>query len=322
MYNLGSGEKSRSASAGGRKSNGRQIYRLTKMPALLRNLSVLPIAAVMLIAVQQPALAINGGTLRMTPRNGWRAFEIITVGENPAGDGINYSLPGAFDGLGAWLPDAATLRVQMNHETSDAAVSEVNLSLASFQPAIANMINTGTTGGVPFVTLAQQAYDRWTNNGGASWTNTVDNTTTSFNRFCSGQSYKPNTFGFNRGFVDEIYMVTSRLQTSRPKSSSCCCSQVRPVLEFEKHSKGCRRTSGFDHQRPEELAHYSEFAGRFRQIRSGRCSFWIPRHRRSPRRQWRRFPDERGQHAPRAPDRRNFSGFEVRTSSDSRRRLS
>jgi len=176
---------------------------------------VLPIAAVMLIAAQQPALAINGGTLRMTPRNGWRAFEIISVGENPAGDGINYSLPGAFDGLGAWLPDAATLRVQMNHETSDAAVSEVDLNLATFKTVIANVINTGTTGGVTFVTSAQQAYGRWTSTGGASWTNTVDNTTTNFNRFCSGQSYKPNTFGLKRGFVDEIYITGEEGGTNR-----------------------------------------------------------------------------------------------------------
>ena len=135
-----------------------------------------------------------------------RAFEIITTGDNPAGDGYTWVMPGAFDGLGAWLPTAATLRVNINHEVTDAAVSEVNLNLANFQTAIRNVITGGTTGGVPFVTSAQQAYGRWSNDGGNSWTTTTDVSNTAFTHFCSSQSYRPNTFGTNRGFVDDIYI--------------------------------------------------------------------------------------------------------------------
>src|SRR4051794_30104221 len=77
-----------------------------------------------------PVWALNGGALRVVPRNSWRAFEVISVGDNPV-DAYSWAMPGQFDGLGAWLPDPATLRVQINHEIGDATVSEVNLNLAN-----------------------------------------------------------------------------------------------------------------------------------------------------------------------------------------------
>ena len=159
--------------------------------------------------------SLDGGALRMTPRNGWRTFEVISVGNNPAGDGFNWAMPSTFDGLGAWLPDAATLRLEINHENTDATISEVNLNHANFQSAIRNMIGSGTTGGVSFVNSAQQAYGRWSNDGGSNWTNTVDISTTSFYRFCSGQSYRPDTFGAGRGFVDNIYITGEEGSTNR-----------------------------------------------------------------------------------------------------------
>ena len=124
-------------------------------------------------------------------------------------------MPNTFDGVGAWLPDASSLRLNVNHEETDATISEVNLSLSSFQTAVSNMISGGTTGGVSFVQSAQQAYDRWSNNAGSSWTNTVDVSNTSFYRFCSGQSYDPNTFGEGRGFVDHIYITGEEGSTNR-----------------------------------------------------------------------------------------------------------
>ena len=159
--------------------------------------------------------ALDGGTLRVNPRNGWLAFEVISIGDNPAGDGFNWSMPGTFDGLGAWLPDAATLRLQVNHETSDATISEVDLDRANFEAAIDNVINSSGTGGVSFVRSARQAYDRWTNNAGTSWIDTIDTSTTSFARFCSGQSYDANTFGPGRGFVDEIYITGEEVSRGR-----------------------------------------------------------------------------------------------------------
>jgi hypothetical protein len=131
--------------------------------------------------IVESAWAINGGTLRVNPRNGWRAFEVISSGNTSTG----WTMPDNFDGIGAWLPDTNTLRLGINHEISDATVSEVNLDLANFQTAIRNVINTNATGGVSFVTSAQQAYGRWSANGGSTWTTTVDTTNTAFSRFCS-----------------------------------------------------------------------------------------------------------------------------------------
>ena len=158
-------------------------------------------------SLPRPAWAVDGGTLRVTPANGWLAFEVISQGDNPSGDGFNYSMPGTFDGAGAWMADASTLRVLVNHEETDAAISEVNLDLAALESAIARMISVGNTEGVRFVNSARQAYSRWSADGGATFTNTSSMANTSFGALCSGQAYAPNTFGPDRGFVDEIYIT-------------------------------------------------------------------------------------------------------------------
>ena len=161
------------------------------------------------------AMALDGGTLRLTTFNGWQAFEVISQGEDPAGDGFSYAMLTTFDGAGAWLVEPTILRLQVNHETTDAAVSEVNIDLGSLKTAIQNVIDTGTTGGVSFVQSARQAYDRWSSDAGASWTSTSDTSTTTFSRFCSSQSYAPNTFGTDRGFVDEVYVTGEEFATDR-----------------------------------------------------------------------------------------------------------
>jgi hypothetical protein len=165
------------------------------------------------------AAALDGGALRVNPRNDWRAFEVISRHDNPVGDGFDWSMPGTFDGLGALLRDplssGPTLRVQVNHEEGDATISEVNLDLASFKTAVSNTISSGSTGGGRFVTSARQAYERWSADGGATWINTSDVSNTSFYRFCSGQSYIPNTFGIDRGFVDDLYITGEEGSTNR-----------------------------------------------------------------------------------------------------------
>ena len=159
--------------------------------------------------------ALNGAALRLNTFNGYRAFEVITAGDDPGGDGYRYVMPGSFDGAGARLVDPNTVRVLVNHETADASVSEVDISLIGLQTAIRNMINSGNTGGVTFVISARQAYDRWSADGGASWTSTSNNSNTSFYRFCSGQAWAPNTYGTNRGFVDEIYITSEEVAGGR-----------------------------------------------------------------------------------------------------------
>jgi hypothetical protein len=167
------------------------------------------------IALMPSAYALDGGTLRVNPRNGWLAFEVISIGDNPAGDGFGWSIPGTFDGLGVWQPDTTTLRLLVNHETTDATISEVNLDGPRLETVISNIIGSGSTGGVSFVLSAQQAYDRWSSDGGMNWRNTSDTSNTSFSRFCSGQSYSANTFGPGRGFVDEIYITGEEVSRGR-----------------------------------------------------------------------------------------------------------
>lgn len=170
----------------------------------------LPLAAFVLMAhcmLTSTAVALDGGTLRLNTFNGWKAFEVISGGDDPVGDGFAHSMPGHFDGAGAWLVDPSTLRVLVNHETVDASISEVELDLQALQTAIANTISTGSTGGVSFVDSARQAYDRWSPNAGGSWINTSDTSTTSFSDFCSAQAYAPDTFGSGRGFADEMYVT-------------------------------------------------------------------------------------------------------------------
>ncbi len=188
------------------------------------------LAALCLAAASSPlaptAFALDGGTLRVNAHNGWHAFEVISFGDNPAGDGLNWSMPNTFDGVGAWLPNASTLRLNINHEETDATISEVDLDLASFQTAVSNIISGGTTGGVSFVRSAQQAYDRWSNDGGSSWINTTGISNTSFYRFCSGQSYDPNTFGTAPG---SSITCTSPVKKDRQTG---CLPSTRPTATF------------------------------------------------------------------------------------------
>ena len=119
-----------------------------------RRLSILLLITIASRAFLPSACALDGGVLRlrMNLDNGWKAFEVLTTGDNPTGDGFNWSMPGTFDGLGALLADPSTLRVQVNHEISDATISEVDLDLSSLQTAISNTISGSGTGDVSFVT--------------------------------------------------------------------------------------------------------------------------------------------------------------------------
>ena len=139
---------------------------------------------------------------QVVPRNGWKAFEVIAAGENPGSDGSDWSVPGTFDGLGARVVGDSTLRLQISHEELVGTISEVDLDLAALKAAIAETIRRGSPGGVPFVTAARPAYARWSSDGGSTWTPAP-----AFGRFCSGQSYRPDTFGAGRGFADDIYIT-------------------------------------------------------------------------------------------------------------------
>ncbi|KAL7565131.1 hypothetical protein ACA910_021512 [Epithemia clementina (nom. ined.)] len=115
-------------------------------------------------------------------------------------------MPEAFDGGGAYLVDSNTVRIQVNHETLTAKISEVDLNKNNVKTAIQNMISFGNTNGVSFVNNARLAY-----------TSTILQRGTSrvFCRFCSSQSYGPNSFGPNRGFVDQLYITGEECSRGR-----------------------------------------------------------------------------------------------------------
>jgi hypothetical protein len=74
--------------------------------------------------------------------------------------------------------------------------------------AILGMRAKGDTDNITFVESARQAFGRYTSNDlGESFENTTQPGDIEFNKFCSGQTYPPNTFGPNRGFVDQMYIT-------------------------------------------------------------------------------------------------------------------
>ena len=168
------------------------------------------------------AMALDGAnTLQLSTLNGWKAFELVTQGDDisslsDTGYGSTASR-GVFDGLGVYRSNG-DLAVFVNHETSSAAVSRLDLNLVNFQQAIASTIDSGTTAfpsaivtgmGYAYETIFDGTFHGITNpNPVASGTVSVGTYgDTHFNRFCSGTSYLANSFGVNRGFADAIYIT-------------------------------------------------------------------------------------------------------------------
>ena len=161
---------------------------------------------ILLLFIATTTARAQDGPLRIRTHEGWTAFEIATAGDQFDG----WTMPLKFDGIGAQVHDhvdGRQLRVQVNHETDDATISEFNLDLKNFRRSVVKKIASGNTGGQPFINSVGQAYQQFSPDGGASFIATSDNSNTQFRKFCSGQSYVANTFGINRGFVDEIYIT-------------------------------------------------------------------------------------------------------------------
>jgi hypothetical protein len=160
--------------------------------------------------------ALNGENPQIIPRSGWASFEVITEGDDVPGDGNDYSMPGAYDGTGAFLLNGDTLlRMLVNHEKGDASISEVDIDVGILKEAIINVIGSDETQGVSFVVAARQAYDHWSRDGGSTWIDTSSTAETKFYDLCSGQSYEPNTFGSGRGFVDHLYITGEEVAGGR-----------------------------------------------------------------------------------------------------------
>lgn len=159
--------------------------------------------------------------VNLEPAAGWEAFPIVSQGENisavsDAGYG-NLATLGTYDGLGAHL-DGGDLKIWLNHETTPGAISRVVLDLANFEQAIQSTLDQGQTNfpttlltemGYSYSSIFDGTYHAINNpNPVATGPEEVESYSDSnFARFCSGTSYAPNSFGPNRGFVDELYMT-------------------------------------------------------------------------------------------------------------------
>ena len=171
-----------------------------------------------------PVFALDGASpLQLsTGAGGWDAFELVTQGNNISafsdpGYGTT-AARGTYDGLGSYR-NGNTLSIFVNHEvTNNAAISRVDLDLSHFRQAIDSSVSGGAT---PFpasiVTGMGYAYNTIFDGGYhavinpapvASGTIAVGNySAANLSRLCSGTSYFANSFGTNRGFVDEIYIT-------------------------------------------------------------------------------------------------------------------
>jgi hypothetical protein len=168
------------------------------------------------------ALALHGaGSVNLTTDNGWLAFELVTQTDNIAaisdpGYGST-ATRGNYDGLGTYV-DGNQLSINLNHETANAAISRVDLSISAARQAIQSKLDAGATPfpasiatgmGYSYDRIYDGAYHAVNNpnpaaigipaivNYGNDW----------FDRFCSGTSYFPEAFGSGRGFVDAMYLT-------------------------------------------------------------------------------------------------------------------
>lgn len=183
-----------------------------------RQLSLL---ALLLLAIATPGFGLNGDKpLGVTTDNGWRSLELISQADDiaaiaDAGYGVTL-LQTKNDGLGLYR-DGDALAVWVNHETTPAAVSRLEVDLAELQSAIDAVIAGQAGGGFAPVTSIGFAYDRVYDDAYHAVANpspaaegTLDvaaYAAANFSRFCSGTSHQPAAFGVGTGFVDSIYLT-------------------------------------------------------------------------------------------------------------------
>lgn len=179
------------------------------------------LAAVVCLAPSPSALALNAGqALDLTALGGWSGFELLSQGNDLTGiSDAGYgdtATRGIYDGLGLYR-DGDDLSVWVNHETSGAAISRVDLELPALRDAIDSVIGGGSAAGFQpvvgvgyaYETIFDGSYDAQTNADpvavGAVEVAAYGNA--NFARFCSGTSHAAGTFGAGRGFVDSLYLT-------------------------------------------------------------------------------------------------------------------
>ena len=172
----------------------------------------------LLLMVLSATSALNDRRRPMvSTENGWKSIEVITEGERVTGNDSDndWRMLSKMDGIGAYKKSSSTVKIQVNHELegSDATISEIDIRTERLQQVIRNkfMVNGDSgDGNIDFVVSARRAFDEWSPDLGRTW-----RTRSNFCRFCSSQSYEPNTFGPNRGFADRLYITGEECSRGR-----------------------------------------------------------------------------------------------------------
>ena len=166
--------------------------------------------------------ALDGQSpLNLTTYGGWKAFELVTQGNNVAaisdpGYGSTVTR-GSFDGIGTYR-DGDKISIAVNHETANAAIGRVDVDRPRLRQAILSTLDGGATEfPSQIVTGIGYAYDRIydgtyhaVNNPNPAAEGVAAIVTYGNNfldRFCAGTAHRPNAFGFGRGLVDPMYLT-------------------------------------------------------------------------------------------------------------------
>lgn len=178
--------------------------------------------------IKYTILGGSGGSsmMKAEPGTGYVVNPVFTFGDtvegttgalNPTSAG-NFSPPGTPDGIGAFLLNATTVRVFMNHEI------ELPASGSSAYPWQLANGTTITKGGARIsyfdidkasrrVVDAGLAIARMYDRSGNVVTSTAQLEMGGLDRMCSASLYEPNLWGAGRGLVDRIYITGEETST-------------------------------------------------------------------------------------------------------------
>jgi hypothetical protein len=156
-----------------------------------------------LIACSQTIWALDGSnavfvTVPTGESTGWKTFEIISASD--VVNGLNFD--GTWDGIGTYRSSAGTITVFINHETgNNSTFSQVELNVTNLKDWItAGTANNGNSNQeLPSGPVVESVDLGW---------NSVDGDASDpINRPCSGNVWLADTFGPERGFAHDLYLL-------------------------------------------------------------------------------------------------------------------
>lgn len=174
-------------------------------------------AIVLLVAMQVlPATAAVFVSEPTAIRNGWSTFAVLTRGDavpllgGAVGESFTWTeSQRMWDGLGATLADAGTIRVYINGETSPGSIARVHLDREAIRTWIASRVvgngNTNQVASPPGV--VKGIAHGWSSVAAGDGT---------LARPCSGNLWEANAYGYGRGFQDRLYLTSEETFGATP----------------------------------------------------------------------------------------------------------